>query len=390
MNDSAKPLSFHVLLWMGAAVSIAEIMTGTYFAGLGFERGLFAIVLGHLIGGVLFFLAGYMGARQRKSAMETVKNSFGFRGGLWFALLNVVQLCGWTAIMIYDGALAANGIWSLGHGVWCAMIGGLIVLWLILGQTHLAFINRLAVLGLLMLTVLLSLRLFSPTYAAVAGEAISLGAAIELAAVMPLSWLPLVSDYTRNAHTPWRTTLVSSAAYGVMSIWMYAIGLGMALYAQETDFAHMLLKLGLGAAGLLLIVFSTVTTTFLDAFSAGMSAKSMFKKLPEKSFTIVLTIICMLAAMMFPMNNITEFLFFIGSVFAPMVAIQIFDFFILKRDESSRAWVWNNLIIWLLGFVLYRYWLAHPLAMGNTLPVMAATMILCAINHIVLRSKSRY
>ena len=42
------------LLWFGAAVSLAEILTGTYFAPLGFEKGLIAIIIGHIIGFVLY------------------------------------------------------------------------------------------------------------------------------------------------------------------------------------------------------------------------------------------------------------------------------------------------------------------------------------------------
>ena len=38
------------LIWFGAAVSIAEILTGTYFAPLGFSKGLLAIIVGHVIG----------------------------------------------------------------------------------------------------------------------------------------------------------------------------------------------------------------------------------------------------------------------------------------------------------------------------------------------------
>ena len=34
------------LIWFGAGVSIAEILTGTYFAPLGFFRGIFAIIIG--------------------------------------------------------------------------------------------------------------------------------------------------------------------------------------------------------------------------------------------------------------------------------------------------------------------------------------------------------
>ena len=101
---SAKRTSIfdNSLIWFGAGVSVAEILTGMSFAPLGFARGIEAIVIGHVIGCALFFLAGFIGARTRKSSMETVKMSFGHIGGLLFAVLNVIQLVGWTAIMIYD------------------------------------------------------------------------------------------------------------------------------------------------------------------------------------------------------------------------------------------------------------------------------------------------
>ena len=59
------------LIWFGAGVSLAEILTGTYFSTLGFGRGLAAILLGHVIGCVLLFLAGVIGGNSRLSAMET-------------------------------------------------------------------------------------------------------------------------------------------------------------------------------------------------------------------------------------------------------------------------------------------------------------------------------
>ena len=79
------------LIWFGAAVSIAEILTGTYFAPLGFTKGLLAILVGHVIGCAMFFFAGLIGGRTGRSAMETVKMSFGQKGGLLFAFLNVAS-----------------------------------------------------------------------------------------------------------------------------------------------------------------------------------------------------------------------------------------------------------------------------------------------------------
>ena len=97
------------LIWFGAGVSLAEILTGTAFAPLGMAKGFAAILLGHIIGCAMMLLAGLIGGRTGRSAMETVKMSFGQKGGLLFAFLNVLQLVGWTAIMIYDGALAVVG-----------------------------------------------------------------------------------------------------------------------------------------------------------------------------------------------------------------------------------------------------------------------------------------
>ncbi|MDK4684879.1 putative hydroxymethylpyrimidine transporter CytX [Kingella negevensis] len=381
-----KPFSYAVL-WAGAAVSLAEILTGTFFAPLGWQQGLLAIVLGHLIGGVLFFLAGYIGAVRQQTAMETVKSSFGQIGGRLFALLNVLQLVGWTAIMIYDGAAAAQVFGVMNHVLWCALIGGLIVLWLWLGNRYLSKINLLAVLALLLVTLVISTKIFSGSLKMPTGEAMSFGAAIELAAVMPLSWLPLVSDYTRSASKPFQAALISSVAYGVMSSWMYAMGLGMALFVGETDLAKILLNLGLGAIGVLMIVFSTVTTTFLDAHSASISTQAIWQRLPEKSFAMAITVLCTIAAMLFSMNDITDFLYWIGSVFAPMIAILIADFFILKKPVCEQNVNGRNVLIWLLGFGLYRYWLAHRLSVGNTLPVMAMTIVLCVITDFVLSRK---
>ena len=197
------------LIWFGAGVSIAEILTGTYLAPLGFQRGLAAIIIGHVIGCCMMFFAGLIGARMRKSAMETVKMSFGQKGGLLFAILNVLQLVGWTAIMIYDGALAANGIFHTGAWVWCLVIGALIVLWIAVGVTNLGKINTIAMAALFILTILLCRVIFfggSDASVDLSSDAMSFGAAVELSVAMPLSWLPVISDYTREAEKPVKAT----------------------------------------------------------------------------------------------------------------------------------------------------------------------------------------
>ena len=369
------------LVWFGAGVSIAEILTGTYFAPLGFGKGLAAILLGHLIGCAMMYFAGLIGGQTKKSAMETTKMSFGSKGCIFFAFLNVLQLVGWTAIMIYDGALATNEIFGIGSWVWAIVIGALILLWIAIGITNLGIINKISMTALFILTLVLSFIIFRGGISSEGSlsDAMSFGAAVELAVAMPLSWLPLISDYTREADKPRQATLVSVVVYGLISVWMYVIGMGAAIVTGESDIAVVMVKAGLGIAALLILVLSTVTTTFLDAWSSGISAESLSDKLKDrgKQVAMIVTIIGTIGAVLFNMDDITGFLYLIGSVFAPMIAIQIADYFILKKNHEKDFLNVRNAVIWVIGFALYRFLMGVDLPVGNTLPDMLLTSLLC-------------
>ena len=68
------------------------------------------------------------------------------------------------------------------------------------------------------------------------------------------------------------------------------------------------------------------------------------------------------------MDNITDFLYLIGSVFAPMIAIQIADYFVLKKKPFKNAVNVQNLVIWVIGFAAYRILMRVDTPVGNTLP----------------------
>lgn len=278
MTNTASKTSIweNGLIWFGAALSIAEIQTGTFFAPLGLEKGLMAILLGHLIGCGLLFGAGVIGGKTGKSAMETVKMSFGRQGGRLFALLNILQLLGWTGIMIYEGALAAGSLFGTGEKLWCLLLGGLIMLWLVIGLKKLGKLNAIAMGALLLLTLL-----------------------------------------------------------------------------------------------------STVTTTFLDAYSAGVSSQSLSKRFSEKAVALFVTLLGTAGAIFLPLLDFTEFLYFIGSVFAPMIAIQLADFFVTGRRYEHQSFSRRNLLLWLTGFILYRLLMLTDLPVGSTIPAMLVTMALC-------------
>jgi putative hydroxymethylpyrimidine transporter CytX len=388
MEEKKTSVLANGLIWFGAAVSIAEILTGTLFAPLGFTKGFAAIIIGHVIGCVLLFFAGLIGGKTGKSAMETVKISFGQKGSMLFSSLNVLQLVGWTAVMIASGAAAAGAVLNIGGDwVWSIAIGALIVLWILIGIRNLSKLNIVAMSVLFVLTIVMSTLIFKGGSVFAGTETLSFGTAVELSVVMPLSWLPLISDYTRTAKKPLAATVTSAVVYFFTSSWMYVIGLGAALYTGESDVAAIMVKAGLGSIALIIIVFSTVTTTFLDAYSAGVSTVSISQKIKEKPAASIICILGVVLAIFTPITQFEDFLYLIGSVFAPMTAILIVDFFILKKDVSDKKASWLNLILWLVGFLAYRLLMSVDIPIGNSLPDMLITAGLCIISNKALRGR---
>lgn len=390
MNIKSKEAGL-ALIWFGAGVSVAEIITGTYFAPLGLAKGAAAILTGHVIGCALLFLAGYIGSASKKSSMETTKYSFGILGGKFFALLNVLQLTGWTSIMIYDGSISINALFANSARIWAVVIGALILLWIAAGITRIGKLSAAALTALFVLTIVLCKVIFfggtAPAMNHATENALSFGAAVELAVAMPLSWLPLISDYTRESSRPLASSLISSAVYGITSCWMYVIGMGAALFTGETDISLIMLKSNLGWAALAIVVLSTVTTTFLDAYSAGISFETIVPAANGKWIAAAVTLAGTACALFFPMDDITDFLHLIGSVFAPIIAILIADFFVVKADCSEKKCPVAKAVLWLAGFALYRVSLNWDFILGNTLPVMAAVFVAAVITGKLLRPR---
>jgi len=159
---------------------------------------------------------------------------------------------------------------------------------------------------------------------------IKFGTAVEIAAVMPLSWLPVVSDHTKNSETPLKTTALSTLTYTATSCWMYALGLGAALVTGK----------------------STMINTALPAYSTGMSLNNIFPQLKVTPISVITVIVGIILASTLPVTEYEHFLFFIGSVFAPMIAVLIADFFVLKQHDVKKSVDSVGLGVWFVGFVL--------------------------------------
>ena len=386
-------------LWFGAAISVAEILAGGLLAPLGFKMGLLAILIGHLVGTTLLVLGGIIGTTERIPALVSTRISFGKYGSYVFSVLNVLQLLGWTAVMIITGARSVNQItkilWSFDHlTVWSLIIGAFILVWVWLGKdSGWKKVNHIAVILLFLLTIVLSVIIFrSPElFSKPVSGGMAFGSALELAVVMPLSWLPLISDYTRFAKTKRGAAGGSWLGYFLGSSWMYIIGLGAAIIASDPDPSAMLLAANLGIVALGIIVLATVTTTFLDAYSAGVTFLNIFPKFNEKSVALVMATLGTGLAIIVNIEQYQDFLYAIGSVFAPLFAILLTDYFLLKNKKIHPELLvnWGTLALCVIGTVLYYQFIKLNFILGATIPVM----LMVSVIHLItwrLTAKWKY
>lgn len=379
-----------VCLWFGASVSIAEILTGGLVAPLGFKIGLITILIGHLIGVSIFVLGGIIGTRERVPAITSTNISFGVYGTYLFSILNVLQLIGWTAIMIKSGAdsmnLISQSIWGFNNElVFKLMIGILIALWIWSGKAGMKKLNTAAVVLLFALTIVLGAVILKDktllTKAASGG--MSFGAGLELSIIMPLSWLPLIADYTRFASSTKSGAYGSFLGYFAGSSWMYIIGLGAAIVSNNADPSAAMLAANLGFTALGIVVLSTVTTTFMDVYSAGISFLNIMPKLKERNIGLVMCIIGTAVALVFPIENYEGFLYAIGSVFAPLFAILITDYFIIKKNNKLEPNTLLNCgaaLVWIIGIFIYYRFVKIDFVLGATVPAMIFTSVIYAIS----------
>lgn len=156
---------------------------------------------------------------------------------------------------------------------------------------------------------------------------------------------------------------------------MFAIGLASSIAFKSTDIGVIMTAANLGITALFIVGLSTVTTTFLDAYSAGVSLLNIFTKVKEKQAAIFMAVVGTITALIIPIEQYENFLYAIGSVFAPLFAVLFTDYFIKKKKNIEENVVINfgALIVWAAGVVLYYKLLKFDFVLGTTVPVMLIT-----------------
>jgi NCS1 family nucleobase:cation symporter-1 len=209
----------------------------------------------------------------------------------------------------------------------------------------------------------------------------SFGAGVDLVVAMPLSWLPLIADYTRFGRSPRGMFWGSAAGYLLANVWFMALGAGYALAAGGGEG---LLLSALAASGggiaLLLIVIDETDNTFADIHSAAISTATLVR-VRSTRLALAFGVVCTAVALLAPMARYETFLLLIGSVFAPLFGVLLADHFIVRRRLATAVGPTvgglslSGLAAWAIGIAAYQALSRTAPDVGATLPAFAAAAV---------------
>ncbi len=377
-------------LWFSLGIGLLVLQAGAFLVpGLSLGAALAAILVGSVLGVALLSAAGVVGADTGLSAMGSLRPALGSRGAAIQAVLNAVQLTGWGAfeiIAMRDSAdalarqtfgVSSPLLWTLLFGAlasWLAAMGPVSFvrrflrawgLWLLLGGA-----------GWLSWRLLARHDLFALMARPGAGT-MSFGAGVDLVVAMPLSWLPLIADYTRFGRSPRAMFRGSALGYFLANVWFMSLG---AAYALVAGGGEGVLLSALAASGggiaLLLIVIDETDNTFADIHSAAVSTATLVKARPAR-LSLAFGGICTAIAVLAPLARYESFLLLIGSVFAPLFGVLLADHFVVRRrhvnaGETLAGFNRSGLAAWAVGVAAYQALSLLAPNLGATLPAFLA------------------
>ncbi|WP_462381107.1 putative hydroxymethylpyrimidine transporter CytX [Pseudomonas sp. Marseille-QA0892] len=380
-------------LWFSLGIGLMVLQLGALLApGLGMSGAIGAILLGTIVGVLLLGGVAVIGTDTGLSSMSALKLTLGSKGAALPALLNLIQLIGWGSfeiIVMRDAASLLAGrafgdatFWA-SPALWTLLFGMLATLLAITGP--LTFVRRIlrrwGIWLLLGACAWLTWNLFQTVDMAalwaIRGDAsMPFALGFDIAIAMPLSWLPLIADYSRYGRSARRVFGGTVLGFFCGNVWLMSLGVAYTLaFATGNDANTLLLALagaGLGIP-LLLILLDESENAFADIHSAAVSTGT-FTGLKVEHLALAIGALCTTIALLAPLAEYQNFLLLIGSVFAPLFGVVLVDHFVLRGRDASRAprvaLRLASLAAWCVGVVVFHTLVVFAPEIGASLPAL--------------------
>jgi NCS1 family nucleobase:cation symporter-1 len=401
------------VLWGDLGIGLLVLLAGSFLVpALSLPQALGAIVVGSVIGVTLLGLAGIVGSHTGLPTMVCLRPALGREGSYIATTFNVVQLLGWTvfelAIMGHAANAVARGLtgldaawlWVVGFGVAVTALG----LWGPVAVVR-EWLTKFAVGAVVVTTGWLTWRVLARAdlgalWSAPGAGGLSFWGAVDIVIAMPISWLPLVSDYSRFARRPAPAFWGTTGGYLVANAWFYALGALIVLVMRTSHepkaFVEAIALLA-GPLILLLLLADETDEAWADLYSCAVSIQNVLPRASVRWLVLGLGMVSIVGALAFDVTRYEVFLLLIGAVFVPLFGVLGADYFFAGPEGYDPSALlaatgaggvapgvrWEGAAAWALGVGVYL-WLSGRLeslglvgapAIGASLPSLGAAAV---------------
>lgn len=357
-------------LWGNLGVSLLGF-TGAIFvlqpAGSGtpemsLAASLTAIVAGTLLGTIPLALAGLPGARTGAPAMVLLRGLFGAKLSYLPTVANILQCLGWGVFELVTIATATHTVApSLPRWGYILIAGAATAAFAVRPLGAIRVLRRYVTSAVVIVLAYLFIQLVRhPLPALGHGTWSGFWVATDTVVAAAISFAPLAADYTRHSRTGRAAVTGTLVGYGTTQILCYVIGL-LALVTvarNPNDIYGAFIALPAGAFGFAILAVRELDQSFANIYSTAVSTQNLRPLWDRRVLALAIAALTTAGALFLNITDYENFLILLGSVFVPMSAVLIMDFFVLSKghwDLSGRARSrWAMLVAWAAGFVAYQ------------------------------------
>lgn len=406
-----------LMLWGNLGVSLLVLVAGTLLVpALSLPTALLAILVGGVIGNAMLALAGLIGAQARVPGMVLVRAPLGERGSYLPTALNVLQNLGWATFELIVIATAAAALSERVFGfhakwLWTLLFAGVTTVFALIGP--ISFVRRwvrrvalwavLASLGYLTWWALDGAHL-TALWSQHGKGGMTFWQGVDVMVAMPVSWLPLIADYTRFSRNRKSAFFGSGIGYLIPNVWLYGLGAILLLSRSLSDTTALMTAIAAGgvasAVALLALTVDETDEPFANVYSTALSLQNVFPRAPQRLLILLASGLATAGALTIGLAHYLDFLYLLGSFFVPLFGVLLADWLLAGARYThedvfrARAVRLDQIGAWLAGFALYQWlqpvgpgwWTSivghtHPgtVDIGASLPSFAAAFALAGL-----------
>jgi len=376
------------VLWGNLGVSLLLPVVGALFVpALSFRDALIAIVVGALIGNLMLATAARIGADNGVPTMALYRAPLGIRGSYVPTIFNVLQNIGWGSFELFIIAAAAAAISDrmVGIGarpVWVILFGVISVVMAAGGPVAVVrqWIRRFAVWAVIASSAYITWYMLSTFEISAFWSSTGEGGwpnfwqAVDLSVALPISWLPLVADYSRFARKGGAAFWGAGIGYFVAHVWFFAIGVLLVLGrggdpADPGAFIGTMLAIPVGFVALLILLVDETDEAFANMYSTAVSLQNIVPRAPQRFLVLLVGVICTALALIVNLVQYENFLLLIGALFVPLFGVLAAHFYLLRGgrydvgalyERDGAYWYaagvnWPLIAAWAIGFLTYNW-----------------------------------